>query len=79
MTRAEKKSVEWQMANHPMAMGGAAFADMVERVNINPAYVAGYEERERELIFLAERWVDTGLANEIGFESFLKLEGQKDE
>ena len=76
MTRAEKKSVEWQMANHPMAIGGAAFADMVERMNINPAYVAGYEERERELIFLAEIWVDRGLANVMTFRQFLKQEGE---
>ena len=76
MTRAEKRSVEWQMANQPMAMGGAAFADMVERANINPAFVAGYEERERDLIFLAEIWVDRGLANVMTFRQFLKQEGE---
>ena len=74
MTRAEKKSAEWQMVNHPMAFGGDAFADMIERMNVSPAYVAGYEEREKELFALAQRWINTGYANVITFDNFVRWE-----
>ena len=49
MDKATKKSIEWQKANHPMAIGGDAFADMVDSFNVNPAYVAGYKEAEKDL------------------------------
>lgn len=46
MTRKEeieKASVEYQLENKPMAIGGDAFADMVYKVNVNPSFVAGAE------------------------------------
>lgn len=49
MTKATQKSIEWQKANHPMAIGGDAFADMVDSFNVNPAFVAGYKEAEKDL------------------------------
>ena len=49
MDKATQKSIEWQKANHPMAIGGDAFADMVDSFNVNPAYVAGYKEAEKDL------------------------------
>jgi len=55
MKRAEQKSIEWQIAHHPMAIGGDDFTDLVEYVNINPAYVAGYEQAEKDL---ALTWED---------------------
>lgn len=38
-----------------MALGGDAFAEEVQRWNINPAYVAGYEQAEKDL---ALTWED---------------------
>lgn len=55
MDKAEQKSIEWQKANHPMAVGGDAFADIVDSVNVNPAFVAGYKEAEKDL---ALTWED---------------------
>ena len=52
---AEQKSIEWQKANNPMAIGGDAFADVVDSFNVNPAYVAGYKEAEEDL---ALTWED---------------------
>ena len=52
MDKATQKSIEWQKANNPMAIGGDAFADMVDSFNVNPAYVAGYKEAEKDLIQL---------------------------
>ena len=39
----EKASVDYQMSIRPMAIGGDAFADMVYKANINPAFIAGAE------------------------------------
>ena len=55
MDKAEQKSIEWQKANHPMAIGGDAFADIVDSFNVNPAFVAGYKEAEEDL---ALTWED---------------------
>lgn len=49
MTRAEQKSIEWQKAHNPMAIGGGNFADIVDMYNTNPAYIAGYEQAEKDL------------------------------
>ena len=54
MDKATQKSIEWQKANHPMAIGGDAFADMVDSFNVNPAFVAGYKEAEKDLALTAE-------------------------
>ena len=37
----EKASVEYQIQNKPMAIGGDAFADMVYKMNVNPSFIAG--------------------------------------
>lgn len=39
----EKASVDYQMSIMPKAIGGDAFADMVYKANINPAFIAGAE------------------------------------
>ena len=49
MDKATQKSIEWQKANNTMAIGGDAFADMVDSFNVNPAFVAGYKEAEKDL------------------------------
>ena len=55
MSKAEQKSIEWQKAHNPMAIGGANFSDIVDMYNVNPAYVAGYEQAEKDL---ALTWED---------------------
>ena len=55
MDKATQKSIEWQKAHHPMAIGGDAFADMVDSCNVNPAFVAGYKEAEKDF---ALNWED---------------------
>ena len=55
MSKAEEKSIEWQKANHPMVIGGDAIADIVDSFNVNPAFVAGYKEAEKDLIPLINR------------------------
>lgn len=55
MDKATQKSIEWQKANHPMVIGGDAFADIVDSFNVNPAFVAGYKEAEKDLIPLINR------------------------
>ena len=49
MDKATQKSIEWQKANNPMAIGGDSFADIVDSFNVNPAFVAGYKEAEKDL------------------------------
>lgn len=49
MDKATQKSIEWQKANHPIAIGGDAFADTIDSFNVNPAFVAGYKEAEKDL------------------------------
>ena len=61
MTKAEEKSVEWQLANNPMAIGGDAFADMIAEYNVNPAFVAGYKQAEKETIERAVKWLDENI------------------
>lgn len=54
MDKATQKSIEWQKAHHPMAIGGDAFADMIDSYNVNPAFVAGYKEAEKDLALTPE-------------------------
>lgn len=54
MDKATQKSIEWQKANHPMVIGGDAFADIVDSFNVNPAFVAGYKEAEKDLALTPE-------------------------
>ena len=37
----EEASVEYQIQNNPMAIGGGAFSDMIYKMNINPSFIAG--------------------------------------
>jgi len=66
MTREEqreKASVEYQLSNRPMAIGGDAFADMVYKMNINPSFIAGAkwsDEHPREGLWDKDkvcRWI----------------------
>ena len=65
MDKATQKSIEWQKANYPMAIGGNAFADIVDSINVNPAFVAGYKEAEKDL---ALTWEDIAKINQLHFE-----------
>lgn len=58
MDKATQKSIEWQKANHPIAIGGDAFADTIDSFNVNPAFVAGYKEAEKDL---ALTWQDVAI------------------
>lgn len=58
MTKAEEKSIEWQKAHNPMAIGGANFSDIVDMYNVNPAYVAGYEQAKKDIL----EWLDVKYA-----------------
>ena len=55
MDKATQKSIEWQKANYPMVIGGDAFTDIVDSFNVNPAFVAGYKEAQKDL---ALTWED---------------------
>lgn len=59
MDKATQKSIEWQKANYPMAIGGDAFADMVDSYNVNPAFVAGYKEAEKDIWDRIEKYLKT--------------------
>ena len=39
----EKASVEYQMSNNPMCIGGDEWNDMIYKMNINPSFIAGAE------------------------------------
>lgn len=54
MDKATQKSIEWQKAHNPMAIGGDAFGDMIDSYNVNPAYVAGYKEAEKDCTLKVE-------------------------
>ena len=53
----EKASVKYQMATCPMAIGGDAFADLVYKCNINPAFIAGAEWAIDKVIEGAYEWL----------------------
>lgn len=38
---AREASIEYQIAKRPRAIGGAAFADIVRKMNVNSDFVAG--------------------------------------
>lgn len=61
MTRKEereKASVEYQMSNNPMCIGGDAFADMTYKLNINPSFIAGAEWADKTIIDKACEWIE---------------------
>lgn len=77
MDKATQKSIEWQKANNPMAIGGDAFVDMVDSFNVNPAFVAGYKEAEKDL---ALTWEDIGFVHACLEDIFKETaKGQHDE
>lgn len=77
MDKATQKSIEWQKTNHPMVIGGDAFADMVDSFNVNPAFVAGYKEAEKDLIPLINRLCEAILFDwEDKAKLALKIQGQ---
>lgn len=46
MTRKEERieaSIDYQMSINPIALGGAAFDDMIRKMNVNRGFVAGAE------------------------------------
>lgn len=72
MTNAEEKSALWQLRNHPMMIGGDAFHDVIMQANINPAFVAGYEEAEGEWKELVYRLAEAILFDWDNKEDFAK-------
>lgn len=54
----EQASVNYQMAIRPNAIGGNAFADMIYKANINPAFVAGAKWADKTLIVKACEWLE---------------------
>lgn len=54
MDRAEQKSIEWQKAYHPMAIGGDMFSDLIDAYNVNPTFVAGYHQAKKDIISIIE-------------------------
>ena len=83
MDKATQKSIEWQEANHPMAIGGDAFADMVTAYNVNPAYVAGYHEAQKDLALTVEdlellhTFLDAVKNNKHGCFTFTRLSDEQ--
>jgi hypothetical protein len=53
----EKASVEYQMEKMPMAIGGAAFDDMIYRMNINPSFIAGAEWADDTMLKKVIAWL----------------------
>ena len=76
----EKASVEYQIQNKPMAIGGDAFADMVYKMNINPSFIAGANWADKNKCW---RNVDDELPviedGEEGEEPFLGLFWENDQ
>ena len=63
MTREEQieqASVEYQMSNNPMCIGGDAFADMTYKLNINPSFIAGAKWADKTIIDKACEWLIRG-------------------
>lgn len=66
MTRKEERieaSIDYQMSTNPMALGGAAFEDMIRKMNVNHSFVAGAE------------WADKTMLNKVC--DFIKINAYK--
>lgn len=53
MTRKEeirKASIDFQVSVLPRAIGGGIFADLIERCNVNPSFIAGAEWSDRTIL-----------------------------
>ena len=76
MTRKEeieKASIKYQMSILPVAVGGAAFADDVEQMNINPSFVAGAEWADKTMIEKAIKWLEYNFNMPDDFQEHFKL------
>lgn len=51
-------SIDHTISTRPMAIGGDAFADMVEDMNVNPAFIAGAEWADKTMIEKACKWLE---------------------
>lgn len=61
MTRKEetrKASIEYQMGTKPQALGGDAFADLIERCNVNPSFIAGAEWADKTMLERACKFIE---------------------
>ena len=43
-------SIDYQMENYPMAIGGAAFEKAIRDINVNPSFIAGAEWMKERMI-----------------------------
>ena len=39
----KQASIEWKKANNPVCMGGDAFSDMIDLINVSQEFIAGAE------------------------------------
>jgi len=76
MTRKEereKASIEYQMSILPVAIGGAAFAEDVEQMNINPSFIAGAQWADETMIEKACEWLAPVFKDLAGYYSGSEL------
>ena len=53
MTRKEERieaSIDYQMSTNPIALGGAAYEDMIRKMNVNHSFVAGAEWADKTML-----------------------------
>lgn len=64
MTRKEERieaSIDYQMSTNPMALGGAAFEDMIRKMNVNHSFVAGAEWADKTMLDNVCEWLKCNL------------------
>lgn len=79
MTREEeirKASIDYQMSKMPKAMGGDAFADMIESVNVNPSFIAGAEWADKQFLIELRTILYTSNVNDRIYDLIQKYNGQ---
>ena len=60
MTRKEERieaSIDYQMSTNPTALGGAAFEDMIRKMNVNHSFVAGAEWADKTMLDRVCNWL----------------------
>ena len=60
LSRKEERieaSIDYQMSTNPMALGGAAFDDMIRKMNVNHSFVAGAEWADKTMLDKVCEWV----------------------
>lgn len=79
MTRKEeirKASIDYQMSKMPMAIGGDAFADMIESANVNQSFIAGAEWADKQFLLELRTILYTSNVNDRIYDLIQKYDGQ---